>query len=274
VSVRIHHLSCGTSCPIGGRLVSPALERVVCHCLLVETDEGLVLVDSGLGLAELSRTPSKFEAAAAFHRYVRDPEASAVRQITRRGFKAADVRHIVLTHLDIDHAGGILDFPQATVHVMSDELDAARRPGSLIERWRYKDFAGLDRSRWERHAPRAGEPWHGFACVREPAGLPPEILMIPLAGHTRGHAGVAIATAGGWLLHAGDSYYERSSLETAGDPRRPAQLRVFERGIHVDFEAAMRNQGRIAELLQAHSDEVRIFCSHDRFEFDTMCAGA
>jgi glyoxylase-like metal-dependent hydrolase (beta-lactamase superfamily II) len=273
VSVRIHHLSCGTSCPVGGRLVSSALERVECHCLLVECDAGLVLVDSGLGLAELSRTPSRFEATAAFHRWVRDPEAAAVRQIVHLGFKPADVRHIVLTHLDVDHAGGILDFPAATVHVMGDELDAARRPGTLLERWRYKSFAATERTRWERHSVRAGEPWLDFACVRDLPGLPPEILMIPLSGHTRGHAGIAIATPQGWLLHAGDAYYERASLATAGDPRRPPQLRVFERGIHVDFDAAMRNQRRIAELIATKAGEVRVFCSHDRFELDTMRAG-
>ena len=49
--MRIHHLNCGTDCPLGGALfdgrsVSP-LGRLVCHCLLIETDaHGLVLIDT------------------------------------------------------------------------------------------------------------------------------------------------------------------------------------------------------------------------------------
>jgi glyoxylase-like metal-dependent hydrolase (beta-lactamase superfamily II) len=36
-----------------------------------------------------------------------------------------DVRHIVLTHLDFDPAGGLGDFPHATVHMLADERDYA-----------------------------------------------------------------------------------------------------------------------------------------------------
>jgi glyoxylase-like metal-dependent hydrolase (beta-lactamase superfamily II) len=36
-------------------------------------------------------------------------------QVQRLGFDPRDVRHIVLTHLDFDHAGGLDDFPHATV---------------------------------------------------------------------------------------------------------------------------------------------------------------
>ena len=43
------------------------------------------------------------------------------------GFSPDDVRHIVLTHLDFDHAGGIEDFPNARVHVLAREREAAER---------------------------------------------------------------------------------------------------------------------------------------------------
>ena len=57
--MRVHHLNCGTLCPHGRRLLAgeggllePA--TVVCHCLLIETDDGLVLVDTGFGVEDLS----------------------------------------------------------------------------------------------------------------------------------------------------------------------------------------------------------------------------
>jgi glyoxylase-like metal-dependent hydrolase (beta-lactamase superfamily II) len=54
----------------------------------------------------------------------------------------------------------------------------------------------------------------GFEAVRDLDGLPPEILLVPLAGHTWGHSAVAIDTGDGWLLHAGDAYFFRG--ESAG----------------------------------------------------------
>lgn len=33
-----------------------------------------------------------------------------------------------MTHLDFDHAGGISDFPHATVHVLATEYNAAQLP--------------------------------------------------------------------------------------------------------------------------------------------------
>ena len=41
---RVTHLGCGTGCPVGGRLVNRSPARIVCHCLLVETDDGYVLI--------------------------------------------------------------------------------------------------------------------------------------------------------------------------------------------------------------------------------------
>lgn len=57
--MRIHHLNCGTDCPTGGALFDGCshglLGHLVCHCLLIETDDhGLVLVDTGYGLKDVA----------------------------------------------------------------------------------------------------------------------------------------------------------------------------------------------------------------------------
>ncbi len=48
------------------------------------------------------------------------------------------------------------------------------------------------------------------------------------AGHTLGHAGVAIDTPQGWLLHAGDAYLHRDELVggTAAHAARARDLRA------------------------------------------------
>jgi glyoxylase-like metal-dependent hydrolase (beta-lactamase superfamily II) len=238
---------------------------MICHCLLIETEQGLVLVDSGLGLADvesaLERLGREFVALA---RPTLDPAETALRQVEALGFAAGDVRHVVLTHLDVDHAGGMGDFPHARVHLLQDEHDAAMARITRLERRRYRPMHWAHDPKWELYRPR-GEPWFGFECVRELTGLPPEILLIPLIGHTRGHAGVAVQVGDSFILHAGDAYFNRGELDP--DKRRcPAFLDLFQRIVEIDGAARLRNQHRLRELARENADRVRIFSAHDPVE--------
>ncbi len=273
--MRIHHLNCGTFCPLGGRLMDGASRgpfgRLVCHCLLVETDRGLVLVDTGLGMRDALDPDLRLSRLYVNLLNIRlDPEETAVRQVRRRGFSPQDVRHIVLTHLDFDHAGGVEDFPRATVHLMGDEVAAAQRRRGFVARCRYRPQQWDDVRHWCQYGS-GGEPWFGFEAVRDLHGLPSDILLVPLAGHTRGHAGVAIRTGEGWLLHAGDAYFYRGEV---GAPRRrcPLGLRAYQTLMEVDRRARLHNQARLRRLSLAHGGEVRIVCGHDAVEFDRTAA--
>ena len=197
--MRIHHLNCGTHCPLGGAFFDGAsrglFANVVTHCLLIETDHGLVLVDTGYGLQDVWYPHPAARALwpAVLNVDYRERE-TALMQVTALGFSARDVRHIVLTHLDFDHAGGIEDFPEARVHVMETERDAAeRKRRGFVASQRYRPLQWDEVRDWRTYAA-GGERWFGFEAVRALDGLPPEILMVPLPGHTAGHAGVAVRT--------------------------------------------------------------------------------
>ncbi len=244
--MRVHHLDCGTMRPRGGFLIDgrPGIRRraeMVCHCLLLETSAGLVLVETGMG-SPAGRRPDEWLG----RRFVRltspvlTEEETAVQQVRRLGFDPRDVRHVVLTHLDLDHVGGLVDFPEATVHVYATELRALRSPRDRAERNRYRGVQFAHGPRWRPYEV-GGEPWFGFAAVRELAGLPAEILLVPLAGHTRGHAGVAVDTGRGWLLHAGDAYFFHGQMDPAG-PRRPPGIAAFEALVQTERRARLDNQ--------------------------------
>jgi glyoxylase-like metal-dependent hydrolase (beta-lactamase superfamily II) len=267
--LKVHHLACGTFCPVGSRLgLTPS--RLVCHCLLIETPGGLVLVDSGIGLQDIEH-PSRLGMGRVLARPVLDPSATAVRRVQALGYAVSDVRDIVLTHLDFDHAGGIADFPGARIHVFSAEYVAAMAPTTLAERLRYRKILWSHSPRWTLHNQK-GPKWFGFEAVRDLAGLPPEIVMVPLTGHTWGHCGVAVeASSGGWLLHAGDAYFHRSQVR-GGKPRMPAGLSAFERSLQVDDELRIENLGRLKELAAAHPGEIRVFSAHDAEEFAQLSA--
>ncbi|MBF8189740.1 MBL fold metallo-hydrolase [Nonomuraea sp. K274] len=272
--MRIRHLNCGTMRPFGGRLVSGTgspltSARNVCHCLLVETGEGLVLVDTGFGLGDVRNPERVSPMFRRLSRPVLAAEETAAHQVVRLGYELGDVRHIVLTHLDVDHAGGLGDFPHAKVHVYAAELEAAQRPLSALERFRYHAAHWAHGPDWVPHTT-TGDDWFGFSAVRDLPGLPSSILLVPLAGHTRGHAGVAVDighTDGGskrWLLHAGDAYFSHAQMER--DPSCPPATKAFQSFMQADRSACIHNLRRLNELTL--TGDVDVFCAHDEVELD------
>ena len=275
--MRVHHINCGTECPYGGHLFDGRTSgfgpsRLTCQCLLIEAAEGLVLVDTGFGTRDV-RDPSRridgFFRALNNIRF--DPQETALAQIRRLGLNPADVRHVVLTHLDFDHAGGLDDFPQATVHLFEPEARAARERRSLLARRRFRPQQWQDGGPW-REYPLAGEPWFGFETVRGLQGLPPEILMVPLPGHTAGHCGVAVQGDAGWKLLAGDAYFHHSEIDPAG-ARPPPGARLYQAMMQVDRGKRWLNQARLRELMRSHGGEVDVFCSHDPHDMDRLAGG-
>lgn len=280
--MRIHHLNCGTDCPLGGALFDGRslgpLGHLVCHCLLIETAaHGLVLVDTGYGLKDVhhphvrGRSRITRTMRAMLNIRLRE-EDTAIRQIERLGFSARDVRHIVLTHLDFDHAGGLEDFPWATIHLLRAEYDAATGPRrGFVARNRYRPPQWDGVGRWAGYSAQ-GEAWFGFDAVRNLDGLPPEILMLPLPGHTWGHAGVAIRTGDGWMLHAGDAYFYRGEMRAARRRCTPG-LRAYQNMMEVHRRARLENQARLRSLSIERRNDVAVFCAHDAAELEQCQAG-
>lgn len=280
--MKIHHLNCGTDCPVGGALFdgrsSGPLGHLVCHCLLIESSEGLVLVDTGYGLKDVHHPHDGADPRitrtmrSLLNIQLREQE-TAIRQIEALGFSPSDVRHIVLTHLDFDHAGGLEDFPHARVHLMEEEWSAATGPRrGFVPRNRYRPRQFDEVTDWRRYSS-AGEGWFGFEAVRQLDGLPPEILLVPMPGHTWGHAGVAIDTGtDGWFLHAGDAYFYRGEVRAPKRACTPG-LRAYQTMMEVDRRRRLANQDRLRRLSLNRTAAITMICAHDPVEFEQCREG-
>ena len=99
----------------------------------------------------------------------------------------------------------------------------------------------------------------------------PDILMIPLPGHTPGHCGIAVRAKDKWLLHAGDSYFFHGQLQAK--VRMPLVLGYFQRKADLDRNLRMANQERLRQLKSTHGHEVTIFNSHDPVDYENCRCG-
>ncbi|MBO9533949.1 MAG: MBL fold metallo-hydrolase [Solirubrobacteraceae bacterium] len=259
---KVHHLDAGTLRPTLGTSITPS-GVLVCRVIVIELESGdLALIDTGIG-ADARLDPKRHlgAGAAAALGADRDPAGTVVAQLRALGLDPERVTDILITHLDMDHAAGLSDFPAATVRLHAKELKAALNP-LPAERLRYF------RANWEH-----GVHWSPFGAGTPDAelhGLPAfsevlpgtGILAIPLPGHTRGHTGYAIPQGDGWLVHAGDTFYVAGQIADE-DHGLPVGWGVapFE-----FFAAAMpwkiRSTHRKLRALAKH-DDITIVCSHD-----------
>lgn len=260
--MRINHLNCGSVREIEATYDGPAPTHAVNHCLLIETDnDGLVLVETGLGLDDV-RDPAGTLGAdwVEMAQPVLDEQETAIRQIERLGYSPADVRHVIVTHLDVDHCGGLPDFPHAQVHVMAAELDAALAEAPSF---RYRPAHWAHGPHWVTYTvTQPAEQWFGFDAVAA-QGLS-DILLVPLGGHTHGHTGVAVRDGDRWLLHAGDAYYYHREIQP--DPHPHPLLDFVQTSSEVHHDLRLGTHARLRELVRDHGDQVSVFSAHDPWE--------
>ncbi len=275
--MKVHHLNCGTMRPAGGKFLDgqPGLLRraeLVAHCLLIETGDGLVLVDTGFGRQGVARPGAWLGTPFTVMVGAKPVETeTAAHHVEALGHKLEDVRHIVCTHLDVDHAGGLADFPNAVVHVRTAEHDAATSPSNQSEKLRFRANQFAHRPLWSKY-DEAGDDWFGFQAVRELKGLPPEILLVPLAGHTKGHTGVAVDTGDGWLLHAGDAYFFHGQMDPV-KPHCTPGMTVFQNMVQTLRKPRLENVERLRELSREHADEITVFSAHSPVEYQSLSRG-
>jgi len=254
----IHHLNCGTL-----KAAFIHLDSIV-YCLLVETSSGLVLIDTGFGSQDYSAPSLKMRFFLHYMGVPRNPDETALFQVKALGYDVKDVRHIIQTHLHVDHTGGLVDFPWADIHVFKPEYLGANRPKGAMEFAYVKTHWAHD-PKWVFHEKPLVD-WFGFESI--PVLKTPEVdfLLIPLPGHTRGHCGVAIGKPGNWLLHCGDAaspFHRDTDLHNRGES---AHLMNF-------FTARFTNLAigshvpQLRGLLRDHGAEVGAISSHDIFSF-------
>jgi glyoxylase-like metal-dependent hydrolase (beta-lactamase superfamily II) len=260
--MHVEHLNCA-------EMNAPLLGHIPAHVLLCHTDAGLVLVDSGFGTKDYVEPARRIGPVRHLLRPGTNDRSAALRQLEAAGHAAEDVTHIVLTHLDIDHVGGIADFPGATVHTTADEHAAAVTDPDWHDKRRYRPAQMEHDVVWHTHAGR-GDVWQHGLTGHE---VLPGIVLVPMPGHSRGHAAVAVdAGDRGWLVHAGDAVFDASSYAATSPSGRPLRkntgIRMFEKTVGRDRQAIRENHRTLARL--DAEPGVTVIPAHDPRVFEDL----
>lgn len=231
-----------------------------CRCLLLDTRSGFVLIDSGFGYAELQSPGKMFGKAYAQALNVSaDADLSAIAYLKSIGVDRSDVRHIICTHLDVDHAGGLVDFPHAAIHTSALEQKSLL---SGDKRYVQRQFA--HGPKWVNYGGPLGQTSIGLPGWQLYVDTEVSLRLVPLYGHTVGHCGILIETEGGVLLHTGDSYYRRGELNPGHPHDTDFPLRTA-----VSNNERLATLDRITALLYPLPSVV-IFCTHHLSETTTL----
>jgi N-acyl homoserine lactone hydrolase len=207
---------------------------------------GLVLIDSGLHPSVAVKPRENFGRVTllAFRDLEMDAGQALPAQLRERGFDPSAVKAVVMTHLHVDHASGISEFPGATFLVSRAEWDAAADQGpthGYVRRqfdhafdYRLLDFEGAAREgagsgRTGATASLLGS-FSGFARSFDVFG-DGSVRVVYTPGHTLGHMSVVLRTARGEVLVAGDAMYLRRTLDDTHLPYRTEDEHLFRRSL-------------------------------------------
>jgi len=255
---KVIHLNCATLNPLFG--------KIICHCLLLDTDQGLVLVDTGLGKKDIELPKLRLDFLfRKFANPILDANETAYYQVQQIGYKVEDVKFIILTHLHPDHIGGIDDFPNATLITSKTEYDNAFNSRKARLAYNLKQISGnykwlkieFDKMQWNNFD--AAEIFKDNADIR----------LIDLKGHTNGHCGVVINYSEKILFHCGDAYFDRNSIKH-GTKRTSVPFKFFQSIVTANKKDRVNTEWKIRNLYSTSNNEIDFFCSHDKSEFEIM----
>ncbi len=192
------------------------------RCLLVETNDRIVLIDTGMG----DKQSEKF-----FKHYYPNGDATLLSSLKKNEFEPEDITDVIITHLHFDHVGGAVKynekkelvptFPNAKYHISAQQwnwaINANRREKASFLPENYiplQDYGVLN-------------------LIHEETELIPNITLKIYNGHTEGQILPYINYKKRTLVYAADLFpavahlpmpyimsYDTKPLQTLEDKKR------------------------------------------------------
>jgi N-acyl homoserine lactone hydrolase len=208
---------------------------------LIQTHDGQnILVDTGFPAkyAEDAEQATREDGLDIFGRVLKLTQDNLpAGQLAKIGLTSADIDTLVMTHSDIDHVGGIGNFPQATLVIHADER--------AYEQPRY----------WHGRSPLFW-PDNKTQLIHEDTDLCPGVTLLSTPGHAPGHLSLLLR-----LPEAGNVLLIADAIS------RPSELQEGFSGAW-DHDLAHASADKLMALAQAQ--KAFIIYGHDPQQWPTL----
>jgi glyoxylase-like metal-dependent hydrolase (beta-lactamase superfamily II) len=161
--------------------------------------------ENGLILYDTAYTERFYEATKRFPNIIYakitkveiNQEDEIKSQLLRNGVDPNDIKHILLTHFHADHIGGLLDFPNATIHTSRKAYNHAKKLSNKLafSKGVLKDLLPTDMEERIAFIEETGaskeDPIFGttYDLFHDDS-----LVIVPLPGHAAGQIGVKLQT--------------------------------------------------------------------------------
>jgi N-acyl homoserine lactone hydrolase len=168
---------------------------------------------------------------AAFFKDIEMAQSDAVsHQLRARGIEPGSVRLVVMTHLHVDHASAISEFPAATYLLSRREWEAAVEPRGALRGYVRRQFDHAFDYRLLDFDSSAADSFATFGRSFDIFG-DGSVRVVSTPGHSFGHLSVVLRLAGREALVAGDAIYSLRTMRESHLPYRVVDEHVFRRSL-------------------------------------------
>ena len=200
--------------------------------LITHPSVGHVLVDTSLHPSIATSPAENFGRIPASYARPRIESGDDLQaQLRRRGVDTKGLRYIVMTHLHMDHASGISEFPNSTFILTAAEWEAATTGGRPLARGyrpSHYDYA-FDYRLIDYNGPRI-DSYSTFGRTFDLFG-DGSVRLVFTPGHTLGHQAVVARLRDRDFVIAGDAVYTTRQLEGGPGQPRPHDPHLWRRSL-------------------------------------------
>lgn len=182
------------------RIAADARNRIQLgmRCLLIEHDDGLILIDTGAG----NKENAKFHDIYGIENAGRDDRTALEDAVAEAGFTPDDVAIVINSHLHFDHAGG-----NTYRNEGGETLPTFPKARYIVQRGEHHYATHTNERTAASYFPPNFEPVRAAGLLELVEGereIVPGVRVIPTPGHVPYHQGVLIESAGERAFYLAD----------------------------------------------------------------------
>jgi glyoxylase-like metal-dependent hydrolase (beta-lactamase superfamily II) len=218
---------------LGIRVDASTFMRIPVPVFLVEhPGAGHLLIDTGLHpsvAVDPKQNFGRLLGMTAARGLKMNAEEAAPAQLRARGLDATDIRFVLITHMHLDHASAISEFPDATFVLSKQEWDALAE-GKVTDGYvKHQYDFGFDYRTFDFDSTGT-ESFVAFGRSFDLFG-DGSVHAVFTPGHTHGHTSYVLRLRDREVLVAGDAIYTMRTLEESALPYKMADEHHFRRSL-------------------------------------------